>query len=847
MSKVRLAIIGNGMVGHRFIEDILDKSEPGQFEITVFCEEPRIAYDRVHLSSYFSHHTAEELSLVREGFYEKNNINVLVGERAITINRAEKVIHSSAGRSVFYDKLIMATGSWAWVPPIEGADTADCFVYRTIEDLNAIEACARRSKRGAVVGGGLLGLEAAGALKHLGVETHVIEFAPMLMAEQLDHMGGEQLRRKIEDMGVLVHTGKNTKSITDQGTQARKTMSFADGSSLEIDFIVFSTGIRPRDKLAAQCGLDIAPRGGIVINDSCQTSDPDIYAIGECASWQQRIFGLVAPGYKMAQVAVDHLLGQESAFTGADMSAKLKLLGVDVGGIGDAHGRTPGARSYVFLDENAGVYKRINVSADNTTLLGAVLVGDTSDYGNLLQLMLNKIALPEHPDSLILPAYASGGKPAIGVDNLPDSAQICSCFDVSKGDLIAAINRGCHTVAALKAETKAGTGCGGCIPLVTQVLNAELAKQGIEVNHNLCEHFPFSRQELYHLIRVEGIKSFDELLAKYGTGYGCEVCKPTVGSLLASCWNDYVLQPDNAPLQETNDSFLANLQKDGTYSVIPRSPGGEITPDGLLTIGHVAQQFNLYTKLTGSQRIAMFGAQKDDLPEIWRQLIDAGFETGHAYAKALRMVKTCVGSTWCRYGVGDSVGFGVELENRYKGIRTPHKMKFGVSGCTRECSEAQGKDVGIIATDKGWNLYVCGNGGMKPRHGDLLAADLDQKTLTTYTDRFMMFYIRTADKLQRTSVWMEEMEGGIDYLRSVIIDDKLGINDQLEAEMARLRAAYHCEWTETVNNPQALVRFPHFINSAQRDPNVQIVPERTQHRPATPYERIPVTLVEEKA
>ena len=299
MSKVRLAIIGNGMVGHRFIEDLLDKSDAANFDITVFCEEPRIAYDRVHLSSYFSHHTAEELSLVREGFYEKHGIKVLVGERAITINRQEKVIHSSAGRTVFYDKLIMATGSYPWIPPIKGSDTQDCFVYRTIEDLNAIESCARRSKRGAVVGGGLLGLEAAGALKNLGIETHVIEFAPMLMAEQLDQMGGEQLRRKIESMGVRVHTSKNTLEIVQEGVEARKTMRFADGSELEVDFIVFSTGIRPRDKLATQCGLDVAPRGGIVINDSCQTSDPDIYAIGECASWNNRVFGLVAPGYKI--------------------------------------------------------------------------------------------------------------------------------------------------------------------------------------------------------------------------------------------------------------------------------------------------------------------------------------------------------------------------------------------------------------------------------------------------------------------------------------------------------------------------------------------------------------------
>lgn len=845
MSKVRLVIIGNGMVGHRFIEELADKAPADKFDISVFCEEPRVAYDRVHLSSWFAHHTAEELSLVREGFYQKHHINVFVGERAITINREEKVIHSSAGRSLHYDKLIMATGSFPWIPPIKGSDTQDCFVYRTIEDLKAIKECARRSKRGAVVGGGLLGLEAAGALKNLGIETHVIEFSPVLMAEQLDTQGGEQLRKKIEHMGVSVHTGKNTQQIVQGGEQARKTMYFADGSQLEVDFIVFSTGIRPQDKLAKQCGLAIAERGGIRIDDHCVTSDPDIYAIGECASWQSRVFGLVAPGYKMAQVTVDHLLGNENTFAGADMSAKLKLMGVDVGGIGDAHGRTPGARSYVWLDEHKEVYKRLIVSPDNKTLLGAVLVGDTSDYGNLLQLVLNGIELPENPDALILPAHAGNGKPAIGVDKLPDSAQICSCFDVSKGDLIAAIHKGCHTVAALKAETKAGTGCGGCVPLITQVLNAELAKKGIEVTNHLCEHFSYSRQELYHLIRVEGIRSFEALLHKHGKGYGCEVCKPTVGSLLASCWNEYILSPQHTALQDTNDNFLANMQKDGTYSVIPRSPGGEITPEGLMEVGRIAREFNLYTKITGSQRLGLFGAQKDDLPEIWRQLIAAGFETGHAYAKALRMAKTCVGSTWCRYGVGDSVGFGVMLENRYKGIRTPHKMKFGVSGCTRECAEAQGKDVGIIATEKGWNLYVCGNGGMKPRHADLLAADLDKETVIRYLDRFMMFYIRTADKLQRTSVWLENLEGGINYLRSVIIEDKLGVNDQLEAEIARLRDAFACEWTETLKNPQAQQRFKHFINSEQRDPNVQMVAERQQHRPATPFERIPVTMVED--
>ncbi|KFA58063.1 nitrite reductase large subunit [Gilliamella sp. wkB18] len=834
MSKTNLVIIGNGMVGHRFIEEVINKMQSNQFSITIFCEEPRLAYDRVHLSSYFSDHTADALSLVREGLYEENNINVLLNERAILINRQRKEVHSQTGRIVSYDKLIIATGSYAWVPPIKGADGSNCFVYRTIEDLDAIRECASHCKTGAVVGGGLLGLEAAGALKNLGVQTHVVEFAPVLMAEQLDAMGGEQLRRKIESMGVGVHTSKNTQEIIH--TPSGKMMQFADGTSLEIDFIVFSTGIRPNDQLAKACQLEIGPRGGIVVNNYCQTSDPDIYAIGECACWQSKVFGLVAPGYKMAQVALAHLIGEQTPFEGADMSAKLKLMGVDVGSIGDAKGKTLGSRSYVYLDETVPVYKKLVVSQDNKKLLGAVLVGDTADYSNLLQLMLNEMDLPEHPDTLILPAHA-GAKPAMGVEALPDSAQICSCFDVTKAKIINAIHSGCHTVAAIKAETKAGTGCGGCIPLVTQLLNSELAKQGIEVSHALCEHFKYSRQELYHLIRVEGLKSFNQVIQKYGTGYGCEVCKPTVASLLASCWNDYILKQDLVPLQDSNDIFLGNIQKNGTYSVIPRSAGGEITPEGLIAVGRIAKKYQLYTKITGSQRIGLFGAQKADLPAIWKELIDAGFESGYAYAKALRMAKTCVGSTWCRFGVGDSVGFGVELENRYKGIRAPHKFKLGVSGCTRECAEAQGKDIGVIATEKGWNLYVCGNGGMKPRHADLLAADLDRQTLIKYLDRFIMFYIRTADKLQRTSVWLENMEGGIDYLRSVIIDNKLGINDELESEMARLRKLMVCEWKETVEHPENQKRFTHFINSNQRDENVQFIPERDQHRPATAEER----------
>ncbi|GAM58924.1 nitrite reductase (NAD(P)H) large subunit [Vibrio ishigakensis] len=459
----------------------------------------------------------------------------------------------------------------------------------------------------------------------------------------------------------------------------------------------------------------------------------------------------------MAKVAASHLLQDETPiqFTRPDMSTKLKLLGVDVASIGEVHGRTEGAQSYTYSDEIEQVYKRLIVSEDGKKIVGAVLVGDADAYGTLLQLKQNDMPLPENPSVLILPNVADDESSAMGVDALPDSAVICSCFDVSKGDIKQAVASGCTTMAELKETTNASTGCGGCSALAKQVLDSELLSLGVEVNNNLCEHFAYSRQELSDIVRINQIKTFDELLEKYGTGLGCTVCKPAVGSILASFWNDYILQDEHMELQDTNDIYLGNMQKDGTYSVVPRVAGGEITPEKLIVLGEIAKEYDLYTKITGGQRIDLFGAQLNDLPIIWKKLVDAGFETGHAYGKSVRTVKSCVGSTWCRYGVGDSVSFAIDIENRYKGLRAPHKLKFAVSGCTRECAEAQSKDIGVIATENGWNLYVCGNGGMRPRHADLFATDLDDITLIKYIDRILMFYIRTADRLQRTSVWME--------------------------------------------------------------------------------------------
>jgi nitrite reductase (NADH) large subunit len=722
------------------------------------------------------------------------------------------------------------------VPPIKGNDRQDCFVYRTIEDLEAMQACGARARTGVVVGGGLLGLECAKALHDMGLAAHVVEFAPRLMAVQVDDGGGRVLRSKIEELGVQVLTGKQTLEIVD-GEAGTHRMQFADGTHLDTDMIVFSAGIRPRDEIARACGLELGPRGGIAIDDTCRTSDPDIFAIGECAAWNGMVYGLVAPGYEMARIAARQLLGDEAGFAGADMSTKLKLMGVDVASIGDAHGKTPGSRSYQFSDERKQIYKKLVVSECGKQLLGAVMVGDAAEYGTLLQMMLNRIELPEAPEFLILPASDGKTKLGLGVDALPEGAQICSCNNVSKGEICAAVCAGATSIGALKTATCAGTSCGGCVPLVTQVMKAEMKKQGMAVNNHVCEHFPYSRQELHHIVRVERIRSFGALLEKHGHGLGCDICKPVAASILASCWNEFVLKKEHASLQDSNDYYLANIQRDGTYSVVPRMPGGEVTPEGLIAVGQVAKKYGLYTKITGGQRVDLFGARVDQLPLIWEELIAAGFESGHAYGKSLRTVKSCVGSTWCRYGVGDSVGLAVAMENRYKGLRSPHKLKFGVSGCTRECAEAQGKDVGIIATEKGWNLYVCGNGGMKPRHAELLAADLDRETLTRYIDRFLMFYVRTADRLQRTSVWRDNLEGGLDYLIDVVVHDKLGLAAELEADMQNVIDTYECEWKKAVTDPETRKRFRHFVNSDKLDENVTFVEERGQIRPATPAER----------
>ncbi len=825
----KIVVVGNGMVSYKFCERLRAHENSANFEIVVFGEEPRPAYDRVHLSEYFTNQSDDHLTMAPVSWYEENNIKLHLGDLVTEIDRTNKTVKSYKGITEEYDKLVLATGSAAFVPPINGVENGGVFVYRTIEDLDNIMDFARKCKSGAVIGGGLLGLEAAKALLDLNLETHVVEFATRLMPRQLDDQGAANLTEKIESLGVKVHTSKNTTLIS--GQDKVEQMQFSDGTAIDVDMVVISAGISPRDELAKECGLEVGTRGGVVVNNHMQTGDTDIYAIGEAALHDGMIYGLVAPGYEMADVVISHINDEDKQFTGFDMSTKLKLIGVDVASFGDAFGATDGSQSIVYEDKLKGVYKRINISEDGSYLLGGQLIGDAGDYNILLQMVNNKMKIPENPESLILPNTGDSGGVAVGVDALPDEALVCSCENVTKGDICSAIKENeLENFSDIKACTKAGSGCGGCVPMVKDLLTDTLKKSGKVVQKVICEHFQHSRDELFDIIKITGITSYDELLDQHGHGDGCEVCKPAVASLLASIWGKPILEQDT--IQDSNDRFLANIQRGGTYSVVPRVPAGEITAEKLIVLGEVAKEFDLYCKITGGQRIDLFGAQLHELPAIWEKLVDAGFESGHAYGKALRTVKSCVGSTWCRYGVQDSVKFAIEVEERYKGIRAPHKIKSAVSGCVRECAEAQCKDFGIIATEKGWNLYVGGNGGAKPRHGDLLASDIDSDTVLKYVDRFLMFYMRTADPLTRTSTWLDKLEGGIDYLKEVVIEDKLGLCELLESDMQKLVDSYECEWANAIKDPEKRKRFQHFINDETGDKTLEFVNERGQKVPA---------------
>ncbi|HEY1668463.1 MAG TPA: nitrite reductase large subunit NirB [Trebonia sp.] len=859
-----VVVIGHGMVGHRFAEVLTARDDEERFLVTVLSEEARPAYDRVALSSFFD--GADEAAL-RLPPLDRSRVDLRLGVSAESLDPARQLVITSDGESLPYDELVLATGSYPFVPPVPGHDAPGCFVYRTLDDLEAIRSAAAGTGRPAgcgsqppttgslphssgdpavVIGGGLLGLEAANALRLLGLAPHVVELAPHLMAVQVDEGGGALLGRLVTGLGVTPYCGSATvRVMTDAETGRAAGVELADGTRINAEIVVFAAGVRPRDQLARAAGLTLGPRGGVAVDGSCRSlGDSHIWAVGEVAAVDGQVFGLVAPGYAMAETAADRLLGGPATFPVADQSTKLKLLGVDVASFGDAHGRTPGALSVVLNDPVRQAYGKLVVSDDARTLLGGILVGDASRYALLRPLVGSP--LPADPAALLAPEGADGpgdpggaGGSGGGFAALPDSAQICSCNAVTKGVLLAAIGDGSASdVPGLRACTRAGTGCGSCVPTLKQLL----ASAGVAQSKALCEHFAVSRAELFEIAAGTGIRTFSELVTRHGRGRGCDICKPAVASILAALHSgDHILDGERGALQDTNDRHLANMQRNGTYSVVPRIAGGEITPAKLKVIAEVAEDFGLYTKITGGQRIDLFGARLEELPAIWRRLIDAGFESGHAYGKALRTVKSCVGSTWCRYGVQDSVGLAIELELRYRGLRSPHKLKGGVSGCARECAEARAKDFGIIATEAGWNLYVGGNGGFRPRHAELLVSDVPTREVIAILDRFLMLYIRTADRLQRTAGWIEAMDGGLSHLRDVIVDDSLGICASLEDAMAAHIANYRDEWRAVLNDQDRLAKFASFVNAPDLpDPAISFTVERDQRVPAPARPLLPL-------
>lgn len=877
------------MVGIAFVEKLLKYDLDGgrdEWAVTVIGEEPHVAYNRVGLTTYFEQRNVESLYLNPLDWYKNHTPGKLsyhISDPVIAINKDKREVVTSKGLTIPYDVCVLATGSDAALPPYVSKErfykTEGAFVYRNLADLDAMISYSKehKIKRAAVVGGGLLGLEAAKALLDLGTvdQAVIVERNNWCLSRQLDSEGGALVLEKVRALGVEVLLKARVRDLVitpaaedDEGKDRLKGIMLEGGAEgadkpYDLDMIVFAVGIKPRDDLAKSSGLETAPKGGFAINDKLETNIKDVYAIGEVASLGGETWGLIAPGVEMADVLAFNLTeGPHHAMrsmASPDLSTKLKLMGVDVASFGDFFAdqgkftrplpgskrrgaakegkdaeadKGPKVKALTYRDPFENHYKKLIFTLDGKYLVGGMLVGDAKDYVKLVGMCSKQKELEMPPAQLILGAKKEGEEEG---DDLDDDAQICSCHNTTKGALVKEVKDGCRSFGEIKSKTKCGTGCGGCVPLATSIFNQAMKAAGAEVSNSLCPHFKQSRPDLYTIIKFKKLKSFTEVmsvLGKKSDSLGCEVCRPAVGSILSLLYNEWIMAPSLRQTQDTNDRYMANVQRDGTYSVVPRLVAGEVTPYQLKALGEVATDFGLYSKITGGQRIDLFGAKKQDLPFIWERLVEAGFQTGQAYGKSLRTVKSCVGSTWCRFGIGDSVGLAVELEDRYKGIRAPHKFKGGVSGCVRECAEAQGKDFGMIATTKGWNVFIGGNGGAKPRHAEILAEDVSKAMGIRLIDRFLILYSRSADKLTRTARWIESFPGGIKELREVLVKDKLGICAELEAEMETLVGTYHCEWTELVKNPERRKLFRQFVNTDETQETSERIVSRSQHQPA---------------
>ncbi len=795
MKTQRLVVIGNGMAGARAVEEILARGGADRFDTVIFGAEPHGNYNRILLSGVLSgSHAPGDIFINPLSWYREHGITLHAGVPVRRIDRATKTVIGDGNVVERYDKLIIATGSDPFVPPARGLRGADgafkpgAFVFRTLDDCERIARFAAESRRAAVIGGGLLGLEAARGLLTRAVEVHVVHLAPHLMEVQLDPVAGAMLQQTMEQLGIQVHLEKLTTEVL--GNDRVTGLAFKDGSSLDCDLVVISCGIRPNTALAREAGLTV--ERGIVVDDQLRSpSDPDVYAVGECAQHRGKVYGLVAPLWEQARVLADHLAGRnpDAAYEGSKLSTKLKVMGAELASLGEKDPVHPDDEVVQYSEPRRGVYRKLIVR--DGRLAGAILLGDTAMAPALIQAYDRGTPLPDNRAEVLFPRSAGGSPPSVA--DLPDDAQICNCNGVSKARIVAAVKAGQLSLKMVCNATRAGTGCGSCKPLVEAIL--EFASDGPVADDPTASYYvpgvPLSKPELIAAIKGQGLRSVSAVFDALAGGKEDPGSKVGLASLLRTIWGDRY--EDERDARFINDRVHANIQKDGTFSVVPRIYGGVTSPAQLRRIADVAEKYRVpMVKITGGQRIDLLGISKENLPRVWQ---DLGMSSGHAYTKAFRTCKTCVGSEFCRFGLGDSTRLGVEIEQRFQGIESPHKLKLATAGCPRNCSEATTKDLGAVAIEGGkWEIYVGGGAGSRVRKGDLLCVVDSHEAVLTCMGRFMQYYREHAKYQERTYDFVERV--GVDRLRRILVDDTEGIGARLDAEIQAAVDAYVDPWDE---------------------------------------------------
>ncbi len=804
--KRKLVVIGNGMAGARVVEEIL-KRDPNKFKITMFGAEPYGNYNRILLSNVLNQtQEPQEIFINPLSWYQENDITLHAGVKVIDIDRERKKVEGlklSKADVAYkdqvplseedvvkesYDDLIIATGSRPFVPPIEGTELKGVFLFRTIDDCHQIAAYAKHCQKAVVIGGGLLGLEAARGLMTHNVEVCVIEAAPQLMPAQLDLEAAQILKRSMEAMGLRVFTGVVTSKLVGENGQVTSLL-FKDGSTLEADMVVISAGIRPITELAFKCGLNV--NKGIICDDQMKTTDLNIFSVGECVEHRGVIYGLVEPIWQQARVLADVIteVNPKSTYEGSRTGTKLKVMGVELVSMGEKNSNDLNDEIIVYRDPHRSIYKKLIVR--HNKIHGGILLGDIESSDSLMQYFMSDLDVPENRTEILFGAVS--GTSLVDVSTLPENAQICNCNGVCKKEIVSAIkDQNCISVSAVGSKTKAGKGCGSCRGLIAQIIEATVGK----VSYDASEHFyvpgiALEKSQLVREIQDKQLKSVSAVFKELADGKEDADSKAGLASLLKTVWPD--AYEDERDARFINDRVHANIQKDGTFSVVPRIYAGVTTPDELMRIAQAAVKYQVkMVKITGGQRIDLLGVKKEDLPKIWK---DLGMPSGHAYTKAFRTCKSCVGTDFCRYGVGDSIGLAQQIEYRFQGIESPHKMKLATAGCPRNCSEAYVKDIGAVAIEGGkWEIYVGGAAGATVRKGDLLCTVDSHEDVLKHIGRFIQYYREHAKYLERTYGFVERI--GIDLLKGILIEDSLGICAQLDAAIQRAVEAYKDPWQE---------------------------------------------------